>query len=226
MQSYELILEKRLSVSPTGASNHKTYTEMKHLAWLLLLVVCACSRREDIAPTLYADIRAADRLTLAQMAVSKMATVEDLKLSRAQGVRQTAAALLDAVKIGDRKAAYSYDTYIEAYIDLSEMAPEDVRVDEASKAITITLPAVRTRWAGRDAAMREEHYRVTGLRSNIDASERAKIKEKMNTALRAEVESQPVFREKVTQAARTKATDYFATVAARPGYTVTVNIKD
>ncbi|MDE5887809.1 MAG: DUF4230 domain-containing protein [Muribaculaceae bacterium] len=46
-------------------------------------------------------------------------------------MKQMSAALIDAVKVGNRKAAYSYNTYLRAYIDLSGLPEEDVKVDEA-----------------------------------------------------------------------------------------------
>ncbi len=51
-------------------------------------------------------------------------------------------------------------------------------IDETAKTAELTLPAIRTEFQGRDIAMKEEHYRVTGLRSQIGSKERAELKEK------------------------------------------------
>lgn len=190
------------------------------------MVLAACVRQPEETHDFYSEVRSVDRLVLAQMTISKMATVDDLRLEDARGPRQTAEAVLDAMKIGKRKAAYSYDTYLRAYIDLSRLQPGDVVTDDVARTVTLTLPAVQTEFAGRDASIREDHYRVTGLRSAIDARERADIKERMNAPLRREVETRPVFRDRLTAQAKAKAETYFTSLLGGEGYTVIVRFKD
>ena len=169
------------------------------ICMLVAMVPWACSHDDDDSARniFYSEAKSVNKLVLAQMRVSKMATVDDLSLDEAEGMRQTVAALTDALKIGSRKAAYSYNTYLRAYIDMSSLSPDDVEVDEAARTVTLRLPPVMTEFQGRDASIREEHYRVTGLRSGIDAHERAAIKEQMNTALKHEVEERSAFRERL-----------------------------
>lgn len=198
---------------------------IRFLVPMLLIGLVSCRGAEE-ERNYYSEVRGVDKLVLAQMAVSKMATIDDMKLDEAVGPKQTAMAVVDALKIGNRKAAYSYSTYLRAYIDLSALSPDDVKVDKGSRTITVTLPAVETEFVGRDVALREEHYRVTGLRSAIDAGERAAIKEKMNSALKSEVEERPFFREKLTDEARKKAVAYFRSVLGGDGYTVNVKFKN
>ena len=171
------------------------------------------------------EVKSVNKLVLAQMTISKMATIDDIDLSKADGMKQMAAGLMDAVKVGNRKAAYSYDTYLKAYVDLSSLTPDDLKVDDATKTITLTLPPVQTEFAGRDMEIREDHYRVSGLRSEIDAKERAEIKEKMNTALKQEVEEKSEFRSRLEAEARTKADAYFKALLGSDGYNVIVNFK-
>ena len=192
----------------------------------IALLLGACDRASDAARNYYSEVKSVNKLVLAQMTISKMATVDDIKLEDADGARQTAAAVIDAVKIGNRKAAYSYDTYLRAYVDLTGLQPEDVVVDDAARTVTLTLPAVQTEFAGRDMGIREDHYRVTGLRSEIDAAERAKIKEQMNDVLRREVETKPVFRDKLVGQAKAKAESYFGSLLGGDGYAVIVKYKD
>lgn len=171
------------------------------------------------------EVKSVNKLVLAQMTISKMATIDDIDLSKADGMKQMAAGLMDAVKVGNRKAAYSYDTYLKAYVDLSSLTPDDLKVDDATKTITLTLPPVQTEFAGRDMEIREDHYRVSGFRSEIDAKERAEIKEKMNTALKQEVEEKSEFRSRLEAEARTKAVAYFKALLGSDGYNVIVNFK-
>ena len=184
----------------------------------------ACSRAEH-TPDWFSEIRSANKLVLASMSISKMATIDDMDFSKAKGFKQSADALMASLKVGDRVAAYSYDTYLKAYIDLSNLSPDDVKIDEDSKTITIMLPPVQTEFAGRDLGMREEHYRVTGLRSQINAKERAEIKEKMNASLKKEVENDPAFKNILIDRAKKQAVMYFDNMFADTGYTPVVVFK-
>ncbi len=182
--------------------------------------------QDAAAPRNYlSEVKSVNKLVLAQMSITKMATVNDIDLSKVSGMKQMASGLLDAVKVGNRKAAYSYNTYLRAYVDLSNLAPDDVTVDEVSKTITLNLPAVQTEFAGRDMEIRENHYRVSGLRSEISAQERAEIKEMMNAALKEEVEQKSEFRSRLEAEARTKADTYFKSLLGGDGYNVIVNFK-
>ncbi|MDE6334658.1 MAG: DUF4230 domain-containing protein, partial [Muribaculaceae bacterium] len=184
------------------------------------------SHRLDTAEAVYSELRSVDKLTLASMSISKMATVEDIAFDEASGLRQTADAVLASLKIGDRVAAYSYNTYLIAYIDMSALRADDIHVDKSRHSITVELPPIHTEFAGRDPGMREDHYRVTGLRSSINADERARIKERMNTRLKTEVESSDTFRNILVERAEAKARRYFESLLAADGYIVHVNFKN
>lgn len=203
-----------------------TTIRFRFLAVALTAVIAAglfpSCNREKPEHLFFSEVKTVDKLVLARMSISKMATVDDLRLDEARGLRQTVEALGDAVKIGSRKAAYSYDTYMRAYIDMSAFTEDDVEVDEAARTVTLHLPPVVTELEGRDAQVREDHYRVTGLRSAVDAPERAEIKEKMNAALRREVDSNPMFRRQLVERAQEKARAYFTSLLASDGYDVRV----
>lgn len=192
----------------------------------VMLTGCRYPEHKEEAKRNYlSEVKSVNKLVLAQMTISKMATIDDIDPMKAEGMKQMAAGLIDAVKVGKRKAAYSYHTYLRAYIDLSGLTDEDVTVDEATKTITLTLPQVQTEFAGRDMGIREDHYRVTGLRSEIDPKERAEIKEQMNAALKEEVEKKSDFRAKLTSEATAKCDAYFKSLLGGDGYNVIVNFK-
>lgn len=171
-------------------------------------------------------IRSADKLVLSEMTINKMGSVEDMKLEDAKGKQQTWAAILNWFKIGTRKGVYSYNTYLRAYIDLSELEPSDVEIDTVSKVMHIRLPEIRTEYVGRDVSLNEDHYRVTGLRSQIDPQERARVKEAMNESLRREVEERSGFKERLKSSARGKAVAYFTAFASDNGFEADVKIKE
>lgn len=192
---------------------------------LLAAMLLAGCHRNDNSMRFYSEIKSVDKLVLAQMTISKMATIDDISLSEAKGMKQTADAIINTMKIGDRVAAYSYDTYLTAYIDLTELEPADITVDENNRVISIILPEIRTQFAGRDLPIREDHYRVTGLRSAIDAKERAAIKERMNESLKAEVTGNPEFNDRIKAEARRKAVAYFETLLGNRGYNAVISFK-
>lgn len=195
------------------------------VAAAIAMAAAACSRSDGEDTRLYSELRSVDRIVLASMSISKMATVDDMTLAEARGLKQSAGALLSSLKIGDRVAAYSYDTYLQAYIDMSDLRPEDISVDRERRHVSVKLPPVQTRFAGRDIELREEHYRVTGMRSDIDARERAAIKERMNTRIKEEVESNDTFRATLVDRARAKARTYIESLAAAAGYTASVSFR-
>lgn len=197
----------------------------KYLSIALVLMLSACTKQTQADYNYVDELRSVNKLVLAQMTVSKMATIDDLPLDDARGIKQTAAAMLDIIKIGNRKAAYSYDTYLRAYVDMSQLSPDDVRVDHDARTVSITLPPIETEFEGRDITVKEDHYRVTGLRSNIDQYERAEMKEMMNASLKNEVESNPEFRRRLIREAQAKARAYFEALADNEGYTVIVDFK-
>ncbi|MDE7467632.1 MAG: DUF4230 domain-containing protein [Muribaculaceae bacterium] len=205
----------------------RTFIKSIALAGVLCTGICSCTNNAELRRerSYYSEVKSVNKLVLAQMTISKMATIDDIDLSKAEGMKQMAAGMLDAMKLGKRRAAYSYDTYLRAYVNLSELTPDDVQVDDATRTITLTLPPVHTEFAGRDMEIREDHYRVSGLRSEIDAQERAEIKEMMNKSLIDEVENKAQFRETLTAEARIKAENYFKAMLGNDGYNVIVKFK-
>lgn len=199
----------------------------KFLSLALVLLMCACSHTDDAdrAAQYVTQIKSVKKLVLAQMTISKMATIDDIKLDEAQGVKQVASALLANIKIGERKGAYAYDTYLQAYIDLSDFSEDDVDISDDGNTLTITLPAVQTEFSGRDVTIRELHYRVTGMRSRISTGERAKIKEMMNKSLVDEVQNKPTFTNDLVAQAKTNAQTYFQSLVGEDK-TVVVRFKD
>lgn len=196
------------------------------LSALLATAFTGCREKpSDEDRTYYSELRAVKKLVTGRMTISKMATIDDIRLDEAQGLRQTASALLAAIKPGSRKAAYSYNTYLRAYIDMDRLTPDDIRLSPDGKTLEIDLPPVEIEFAGRDAEIREEHYRVTGLRSNINADERARLKEEMNTLLKEEVRRNPAIASRLMEIAKTKAISFFTQWGANHGLDVKVNFK-
>lgn len=188
---------------------------MKRFIYILagMMALCSslagCTQAPPDHTGLIEDVRSAEKMVFAQMAVTKTA-----KTSRTAWY-----------KIGDRIAVYSYDTYLRGYIDLSELQPEDFVFDDAAKTVKIYLPPVQTELEGRDMTLRQEYEHVDPLRSKIDSRERALLKEKANQSLRAELAHNPMYRNTLTKNAERKARAYFENFFADQGYTASVEFK-
>lgn len=178
---------------------------------LIALIMASCSKEEE-APKrdFYQEIKSEQKMVFASMAITKTA-----KSQRT-----------DWYKIGKRIAVYSYDSYMRAYIDLSELQEEDIVVDELNKSIKITLPSIKTDLIGRDMPLRKEYENIGLLRTELDSKDRAEMKEKANASLKREVEKNPVFRQQLTESAKRKARAYFETLFQADGYTTEVEFKN
>ena len=90
----------------------------------------------------------------------------------------------------------------------------------------IHLPEIKTEFIGRDVPLLEDHYRVTGLRSQIKPEERARVKEAMNESLKREVEERSGFKDRLKVSAKGKAIAYFTAFAEDNGFRAEVEVKD
>lgn len=171
----------------------------------LALMACACSKTDNTG--LYQEIKSADKMVFATMAITKTATMDD------------------NAWYGKRIAVYSYDSYMQAYIDLSALQIDDLVFDEDAKTVKVTLPPVVTEVTGRDMQMRKEYENIAPLRSDLDSKERAQIKEKANASFNKEVAQNPAFIKQLTDAAQRKARSYFEALFEANGYTASIDFK-
>lgn len=168
---------------------------IKNIAFCLILLPVSvaffsCSEKvEEPEFNVYENLKDVNRLELARMTVGKVGMVSDPEWSEARTWEKKAEALFNKMKIGSRIGVYSYDTFVTAYIDLSQLHPEDVKVDRENGTVDIRLPRVRVMIDGREPQLHEEHYRVTGLRSNIRPTERALLKAQMAREVKRELAS-------------------------------------
>lgn len=109
---------------------------------LLLAEAVACVKSDDTVG-IYQEIRSADKMVFATMAITKTAKTERS----------------DWYKVGKRIAVYSYDTYMQAYIDLSKLQDYDLVFDHDAKTVRVMLPLLRPN--SQDATYRcERNMRI------------------------------------------------------------------
>lgn len=174
---------------------------------LAAIALSACSKPDSNA--LYQELKSTDKLVFASMAISKTATMESPEI----------------ILLGKRVAVYSYNTYMQAYIDLSQLQPSDIVYNDDNHTVQISLPAVQTELAGRDMQMHRVYENVGLLRPDLDSKERAQIKEKANASLQREVATNPAFRNHLIDAAQRKARQYFESLVEPTGYTPVITFK-
>lgn len=201
---------------------------MMFLLVFLSLLCYGCSdeggKGEKPAVNLYSSVSNAGRIELARMAIGKVGTVEDPSFRDASGIAAKAEALMDKMKVGQRIAVYSYDTYLRASIDMTVLRPEDIEVDEENHTVRLKLPPVKVEYEGRDITLREEHYRVSGLRTDISPAERARLKEQMNREVKKEVASDHALSARLKATAERRAIAYFTSLLADMGYQAQVSV--
>lgn len=163
----------------------------------------------DVYNDIYQEIKSVNKMVFASMSISKTAKTESSAW----------------YKVGKRIAVYSYDTYMQAYIDLSSLSPDDLVFDEDTKSVNVSLPAIQTELTGRDMQMQKEYENIGLLRSDIDSKERAEMKEMANKSLKQEVEDNPAFKKQLIETAQQKARTYFEQFFRNEGYTANINFK-
>ena len=191
---------------------------MKYLCLLAfgILIFSSCDKIYDkfkrdsdcvnVSKELYQEIKSADKMVFASMAITKTAKLQSE----------------DWYKLGKRIAVYSYDSYMRAYIDLSELKMEDIVFNDEERTVTVNLPPIITEITGRDMELHKEYENIGLLRSEIDSKERALIKEMANSSFKKEVEGNATFRKQLTDEAKRKARNYFEAIFDAYGYTANI----
>lgn len=174
---------------------------------LVTLMLSSCTKNDT--NQLYQEIKSVDKMVLASMAITKTAIKDDDHW----------------YKKGKRIAVYSYDSYMRAYVDLSQLQVDDLVFDEDAKTVTVMLPPIMTEITGRDMDMRLEYDNIGWWRDSLNSKERAQIKEEANKSFKKEVEENPMFKQQLADAAKRKARKYFETIFDANGYTASIDFK-
>ena len=180
--------------------------KVRLLCGLLVCLMSACSKSDNT--DLYQEIKSVDKIVFAKMAITKTVFNNQENI------------------LGKRYAAYSYDTYARAYIDLSSLQTDDLVFDDKAKTVKVMLPVVVAELIGRDVEMREEYKNITGMRFDLEEKEIAKLKEDGNINMKKEWEENPMFKEHLIEAAKRKARKYFESIFEANGYIASIDFKN
>lgn len=180
--------------------------------FILIIVVFVTGCHKSETSSIYQELKSVNKMVFAKMAITKTALNEDF------GTWYKA-------EWGKRIAAFSYDTYMRAYIDLSSLQMEDLTFDENTHTVHVLLPPIQTELTGRDIEMKEVYSNYTGGRDSLEVKEITKLKEDANTDLKNEIEENPMYKKHLIEAAKFKARKYFETIFEENGYVASIDFK-
>ena len=191
------------------------------IKWIEILLVallfsagCRRDEAEREAPQEVARVSAAGDFYQEAKRAGKL-EFGSLKLTKTVTTERTA-----WYKVGSRVAAYSYDIWLRAYVDLDELEEEDVKVDEEKGIVTLTLPPVEVEVAGRSAELRKEYENIGIFRSRPDSRERAELKEIADADFAKEMKGNPEYVRQLRETAGRKARAWFTALGESRGYRV------
>ena len=123
----------------------------------------------------------------------------------------------DLFRIGDRVGVYSFGHYSIAYLDLTQLTIDDVKLSR-DKTVHLTLPAIKVEPIGRSGDIKLLHERVTGTKKKITNEERSKIQAKATEQAIARLKpGTPNYTDLVNRA-QDQATAYFKGMLRTRGY--------
>ena len=156
----------------------------------------------------------------------ELKSVNKLILSRAEICKTARKETTEWYKVGKRIAVYSYDSYLQTYINLGAITPDDLTFDDTARAVTVTLPPIQIESAGRDMELRLEYENIGLLRSELSSQERAEMKEQANEEYRREISENSELRQTLIASGQQKARIYIESLFAARGYSASITFKE
>lgn len=218
---------------------------MKHIshihtlaAALLLFWASSCSNAAKESAEVYDTVHDLNELQVASATVTKIYTVRDpyyqdqenkpANLDLIDRLQRTLHVMEHTIKIGDRVGVYGLQCTYIAFIDISKISPDDIKVEKVNgiKYASITLPPVQVKALGNDFQTRIYHERHSGLRSGITESERTIMRKQASDQLNAELgKERNQDLDALKKAGEGKAVEFFTTLLQNLGYSPKITIK-
>lgn len=130
-----------------------------------------------------------------------------------------------SVKKGDRIGVYGLRRSYSAYINLNDVSDNDIIVKD--NTIYLTLPEIKIKTLGNDIIPIVYHERVTGLRFDIEESERLAMRNKASSLLDKEIaDKTSTLFPSMKQQAKDKARGWFSAMLNSWGYNTVITFKE
>jgi len=125
-------------------------------------------------------------------------------------------------KYGDRKILFSSTAYLKAGIDLQDFKPENVKIDEKSNSVTVTLPKAQLLSFNMPVELiQQEFCTATGWRGNFLPEEKNVIKIQAENAIRDDIPNLGIL-----QDAENNAKGFFEVLLGQFGFeTININFE-
>lgn len=154
---------------------------------LLLGVGCSSSSTGDKTLVMSA-VRSVEQLELTEMELTETFVIRGsgTTFSGIRTPKEAADYVDNLLRPGERIGVYAFTHTALAFIDLSQLSDEDIRVEK--KSVHMTLPPVEVKLAGRSPTLEVLHERITGTKRPITAEERKRMQDEASRRTRARLQ--------------------------------------
>ena len=186
------------------------------LAGMLLALLSACDGggQEEWIET----VRETGKLELAEAEEEQTFVIRDKEWADIKTLEEGLTHLSELLKPGDRIGVYSFRSYAIAYVDLSLLRDDDIRLDRERRLLRITLPAIVVESPGRSATLNVLHERVSGSKARITPAEKKALQDRASALFLEQLKPGTPLYEDLEERAKEKASAFFGALARANGY--------
>lgn len=186
---------------------------------LVLLSGCTDGRQKD-SNAVVGHLREVGKLELVEQRSEEVILISGSgeSLSTIGSLDDAFTYLDDLFRVGDRVGVYSFSHYAIAYLDLTELTTDDVRIHSGAKSVHLQLPKIQVEPIGRSGQIKLLHERVTGNRRPITTEERSKIQEKATQQALERLKPGSTNYNDLVRQAKDQAKSYFTGLLRSRGY--------
>lgn len=201
-----------------------------YILLIFIFFLSGCKKEEN--RSLYAELKDIQELSFAEVQIETLGTIKDpdiqfREIGKRNGFFSDAIDWLEGTfSSGTRVGVYSFNTTYRAFIDLGELSPADINIDQKKNFCKITLPVIRVKTLGRDFTLEAVYERRSWYRPEITAKEKERLKNKASEKLREESINNEEFYASLQSEAQRKARIWFTTLLNNRGYNSEISFRE
>ena len=188
------------------------------LLLLFFLLLAGCGEGTPDEEVILGEIRSVQHFELTEMELTESFIIRGSGTT-IEGIRSLSEAadyVDNLLRPGDRIGVYSFTHTAIAYLDLSRLSTDKVRVE--GKKVWLTLPPVEVKLAGRSPTLEVLHERVTGTKRPITSEERKKLQDEASQRTTARLRPGSATYDLLCRRGERQATAYFSGLLHARGY--------